>query len=416
MRFSRCHVLAVPRLYLSHRLKGSAVPQIKFTDRKIASLPKPARGQVDYFDEGERGFGIRVGGVKTWFVKYVFGKKQRRISLGQYPAISLSEGRKLALGVKHQVATGTDPAVVRMADREALTFLDLAQTFIARHSKEKKRTWREDQRILMKYCRPWHPRKAADVTRVDVVDLLHRIKDAGAGVMANRVLACVRKAYNYGIKNGLVEANPAYMVDAPGDEAERDRVYSEDEIACLWRAFGECGLPGYVFKLCLATGQRLNEVMGMRWGEIDGDYWTLPGARTKNRRTHVVPLNKIALGMLNDLRHLDETWIFPSPRRTGQPLTSVGKAVITARKLSGVEDYRTHDGRRTFATELTKLGFSQFIAGRLLNHVQSGVTARYDRNEYLREKTEAVAGWGRWLQGIVESTGSVVQFVPPHRA
>ena len=391
------------------------MPQIKFTDRKIASLPKPASAQVDYFDESERGFGVRVGGVKTWFLKYVFHGKQRRLTLGPYPAITLAAARQMARDAKHDVAKGIDPAMVKKADREALTFLDLVETYVARHAKEKKRTWREDQRILMKYCRPWHGRKAADVSRADVVDLLNRIKDSGAGVMSNRVLACVRKAFNYGIKNGLVEANPAYMVDAPGDEAERDRVHSEDEITRLWGAFSDRGLPGYVFKLCLATGQRLNEVARMRWSEIDGDLWTLPGSRTKNRRTHVVPLNDVALELLDELRPLDEAWVFPSPTRPGQPLSNFGKAVTAVKKSSGIVDFRTHDERRTFATELTKLGFSQFIVGRLLNHVQTGVTSRYDRNEYRKEKAEAAAAWGRRLRGIVGDTGPVVQMVPGQR-
>ena len=387
------------------------MPQIKFTDRKIASLPKPASGQVDYFDESERGFGIRVGGVKTWFIKYVFHRKQRRLTLGPYPAIKLSDARQMARDAKHEVAKGTDPAMVKKADREALTFLDLAETFIERHAKEKKRTWREDQRILTKYCRPWHILKAADVTRADVVDLLHRIKDNGAGVMANRVLACIRKTYNYGIKNGLVEMNPAYMVDAPAAETARDRVYSPDELKRLWEVFGNRGLPGQVFKLCLATGQRLNEVARMEWREIDGDLWTMPGSRTKNGRTHVVPLNEVALELLDHLRPLDETWVFPSPTRQDQPLANLGRAVTMVREQSEVADFKTHDLRRTCATETTGLGISQFIVGRLLGHVQVSVTAIYDRNQYLEEKRDAANAWGRRLRNIVADEG-VVQLVP----
>ncbi len=393
------------------------MPQIKFTDRKIASLPKPTEGQVDYFDQATRGFAIRVsaGGSKSWFTKYVHHPRQRRLTLGQDPAIGLAEARRMALTVKHDLALGIDPAVQRRADREALTFRELAQTYIERHAKAKKRTWKEDERILVKYCRPWHERKAADVSRADVVELLHDILSRGAGIMANRVLACLRKTYNFGLRQGLVEANPCHLVDAPAAENERDRVYSPDELKRLWKAFGKRGLPGQVFKLCLATGQRLREVAGMQWSEIDGDLWTLPGSRTKNRRVHVVPLNDVALELLDHLRPLDGAWVFLSLARPDQPLSNFGRAVTMVRELSGVADFRTHDLRRTCATQITGLGFSQFVVGRLLGHVQVSVTARYDRHQYLKEKREAADAWGRRLRNIVAG-GDVVQMLPGQRA
>ncbi len=393
------------------------MPQIKFTDRTIASLPIPDKGQVDYFCIGEPGFAIRVslGGAKAWFVKYLFKRKQHRLALGRYPSVTLKKARALARDAKSDVAHGIDPALARLMEQEAPTFYELAQIFIERHAKPKKRSWREDQRILMKYCRPWHRHKAADITRADVVDLLHRIASGGAGVMGNRVLACVRKVYNYGIKNGHVEANPAYMVDAPAAETSRERVYSENELRRLWSAFGERGLAGVVFKFCLITGQRVSEVRGMRWDEIEGDLWTLPGARTKNRRIHAVPLNDMALELLEPLRLLDSEWVFPSPRKEEQPLTHTDKAMAAVREISGVKDYRTHDLRRTMTTGLTALGFPKPDVGRLLNHTETGVTATYDRHDYLSLKKDLVAAWDRRLREILAGGGPSVVPMPQKR-
>ena len=402
----------MPVVYISDG--RSKIPQIKFTDRKITSLKTPTKGQIDYFDKDLSGFALRVsyGGTRTWFLKYVSGGVQCRMTIGKYPIIGLADARKNALALKHDIASGINPALALKLDRKALTFLGLAEIYIERHAKVKKRSWRGDQRILMKYCAPWHRRKAADVTRADVVELLHDISGGGAGIMANRVLACVRKLYNYGMKNGLAEANPAHMVDAPAQEVSRDRVYSEDEIASLWEAFGLPGTGGGVFKMCLATGQRLGEVAGMRWDEIDGNIWTLPGDRTKNRRTHVVPLNGVARDILEQLRGRNDEFVFPSLFRPGRHVAAFQTTVRRVRELSGVADFRTHDLRRTFATEITKLKFTQFIVGRLLNHVQNSVTARYDRNEYLDEKVEASEAWGRRLRGIVDDEAKVVQLVP----
>lgn len=412
------------------------MPQIRFTDRKIQSLRRSARGQVTYFDETEPGFGIRVGGTKAWFVKYVHRGRQRWVSLGQYPSMKLADARKEALAVKNAVAKGEDPAADRKAERQAhaetLSFLELAENFIEKHAKAKKRTWRDDERMLMNHCRPWHRRRAAEISRADVVELLHDIathgrqrhprkngepRKRGAPIMANRVLASIRKAFNYTIQNPLpgreqITVNPAHMVDAPGREAERDRVYREDEIRRLWEAFSEHGVAGTVYKVCLATGQRLNEVARMEWSEIDVDLWTLPGDRTKNRRVHVVPLNYLSQGVVEGLRGHDEEFVFPSPVRSGRPFSSFGKASAKVRELSGVADFRAHDLRRTCETGITRLGFPRFIADRLLNHVDSGVGARYDRYEYLKEKREAAEAWGRWLAGVVGEPETVAQMVP----
>ena len=396
------------------------MPQIRFTDRKIQSLPRPAKGQVSYLDASERGFGIRVGGTKTWFVKYVHHGRQRWVSLGQYPAVTLVDARREALAVKSAVAKGRDPAAERKADRKAqteiLTFLELAQHFIEKHAKVKKRSWRDDERMLLKHCRPWHGRRAAEITQADVVGLLHEIARR-APIAANRVLACVRKAFNYTIQNPIlgrepITVNPAYMVAAPGQENERDRVYNEAESRRLWRAFGELGIAGAVFKVCFATGQRLNEVAGMEWAETDGDLWTLPGARTKNRRVHLMPLNDLALGVLEHVRGLDERYAFPSTVRPGQAFSSFAKAARKVRELSGVGDFRCHDLRRSASTGVTRLGFSRFVADRLLNHVDTGVGARYDRHSYAKEKREAAEAWGRWLAGVVGEVETVVQMVP----
>ncbi len=408
------------------------MPQKRFTDRTIASLPIPKEGQVDYFDTSTPGFGIRVsyGGAKAWFVKFVHQGRQRRMTLGQYPAIKLGKARELALDAKHVlVVEKQDPSLQRKADREALTFRELADLYIEEHAKPKKRSWREDQRILTKYFTSWHQRKAVEIDRAEIVDRLQAIKRDHGPIMANRALATVRKVYSYALKNAKLPLpfNPFLRLDPPGDEVERERVYSDDEIRGLWEAFGERGIAGAVFKMCLATGQRLHEVTGLEWREIDGDLWTLPGARTKNKRLHIVPLNEMALGLLEQQRPLSDKWVFPSPKGLDQPITNVGKAVSgtngnkkpskrNIRALSGVKDFQPHDLRRTFSTGLTRLGFSRFIVDRLLNHTEPGVGRVYDRHDYLKEKTEAMDAWGRHLRSLVIEADKVIQMVPSKRA
>ena len=161
----------------------------------------------------------------------------------------------------------------------------------------------------------------------------------------------------------------------------------------------------------------------MEWTEIDDDLWTLPGAKTKNRRVHAVPLSEMAIELLEKQRPLHDTWVFPSPKGLDQPISNLGKALRgtngskkpgrNIRGKSGVKDFRAHDLRRTFSTGLTRLGFSRFIVDRLLNHSDSGIGRVYDRHDYLKEKTEAAEAWGRHIEGIIGDATKVVQMVQP---
>lgn len=398
------------------------MPQIRFTARKLASLPAPERGQVDYFSDNEPGFAIRVahGGSKRFFVKYILNSKQRRMSLGQFPRVggdeersqSLAEARREMIAIKADVAKGRDPAAERQAERHtaitAPTLKELADEFLKRHaigigrdpSDPHKRSWREDQRIINTYLKSWHGRKAGSISRREVIALLDDIADR-APVMANRTLACLRKLYNYGVVKDRVGHNPAHQVPPPGGaERSRDRIYDAEEIRSLWAAFD--GLVGDIYRLVLATGQRSGEVAGMTWNEIDFDSatWTVPAARMKSKRVHIVPLSEMALSILRKVSRLDDEFVFPSPK-PGQPIKNLGKAAVRAKVKSGVADFRSHDLRRTCGTGITKLGFSRFIMNRCLGHLEPGVGGRYDRHDYLPEKTAALDSWGSKLTEIL---------------
>ncbi len=394
------------------------MPQIRFTTRKIAHLPIPAAGQVDYFSDNEPGFAIRAsyGGCKTFFVKFVVNGKQRRMSLGQFPRVggdeersqSLAAARREMLAIKAAVAKGQDPAAERQAERRAAitapTFKDLADEFLKRHAigrdpaEPHKRSWKEDRRIIETYLKAWHGRKAETITRREVIALLDDIADR-APTMANRVLACLRKLFNYGLTKDRVTNNPAHKVPPPGGpERARDRVYDAEDIRKLWAAFE--GPVGHIYRLVLITGQRSGEVAGMKWGELDNATWTVPAARMKSKRVHVVPLSEMALDVLRKVPRLDDEFVFPSSK-PGQPIKSLGKAAERVKRVSGVVDFRSHDLRRSCGTGITSLGFPRFIMDRCLGHLEPGVGGRYDRHDYLVQKTAALDAWGAKLNEIL---------------
>jgi len=278
---------------------------------------------------------------------------------------------------------------------------------VEEYAKGKKRSWREDQRILIDgpYFIHFRERKADEITRGEIVDRLQKIKRDNGPVMANRCLAAIRKMYNWAIRNGKInlDFNPAMGIDRPGGEIERDRVYTDDEITALWKAFDGMGIAGQVLKTCLVTGQRLNECAGMEHSEISSSEWSIPGIRTKNGRVHIVPLSGLALDVISNTPSLSEKFVFASPsNRVGDvPIQHFSTARRRGRESSGVLDFRIHDLRRTCSTNITKLGFSRFVADCVLNHAQQGVGRVYDRYDYLKEKTEALDAWATHLQAIL---------------
>ena len=384
------------------------MPKVNLTHQTIKTLTA-GRWLTDYWDEGMPRFGVRVHhtGRKTFMVRYDAGGKKRRFTLGTFPSLSLADARDKAKVIIGRIARGEDPQAEKNADRKAETFAELAAEYLERHAKQKKRRWREDERILRVDLLPhWKRRKAKKIGRRDVAEVLDGIVGRGSPIMANRTKALISKIYNFGIGRDIVEHNPCLGVAMPARERQSDRVLSEDEIRAVWRALDDEELVmAASFKMRLLTAQRGVEVLKMRWRDVAGDWWTIPANIAKNDLAHGVPISRQARAILAELR--PETgfsgWVFESPRKPGAPITAVQKAAGRIAKASGV-DFVPHDLRRTAATFMTSMGVSRLVVSKILNHVESGVTAVYDRHSYDEEKREALRLWGEKVESIVNAT------------
>jgi integrase len=384
------------------------MPRATFTSRWVAAVKSSATGQIDYFDVKPPNLGLRVSssGRKTWFIMYRSKGRLRRLTLGTYPTLSLADARGRATAARHAVAEGEDPAVQKYDARHAPTMADLSTQYLDMYAKVHKRSWREDARLLHREIMPnWGHRRAFDITRRDVISLLDRIVERGAPIQANRVLALVRKLYNWAISRDLLEHNPCFQVKPPGKEHQRDRVLTDDEIRLVWYATEQLDpLTAAQLKLHLLTAQRGGEVRTMRWENIDmaSGWWTIPSYIAKNGLGHRVPLSPPAqeiLGMLQTTAGA-EPWVFPSHRRPGQPVLDVRKAIHKVCMLSEVT-FTPHDLRRTAASHMAGMGIPRLVIGKILNHAEPGVTKVYDRHSYDAEKREALNAWGERVMKLV---------------
>jgi integrase len=388
----------------------------KLTDFQVKNLKPNGRRYTEW---GDRGFGVRVtpNGVKTFIFKYRFDGKVRWMTFGTYEEMTLAEAHEAHGEAWKLLRRGIDPGAKaieeRKAEQLAPTVADLAGEYLEKWARPRKRSWREDARILEKDVLPdWGQRKAKDITRRDIIRLLDGIVERGAGIMANRTLAVIRKMFNFAVTRDIVPISPCIGARAPAPEKRRDRVLTPDEIRALWLGLEAAKMAEgtkLALKLQLVTAQRKGEVVSAAWDELDlaEGWWTIPGNKSKNALPHRVPLSPLAIELLQSARVFagNSPWVFPSPRGSKHITPEAVDHAIRRPGLAGLGfTFVPHDLRRTAASHMTGMGIPRLVVSKILNHVERGVTAVYDRHSYDREKRQALEAWGRRLKAIVYGT------------
>ena len=388
------------------------------TAKKIESI-KPADVRQEIADGGCRGLYLVVqpSGRKSWAVRYRFQGKPRKLTLDG--VVSLAEARKAATGALAELERGHDPAAKKF-DAEATsrkaaearardTIESVAAEFLSKHARKKTResTWRETERIFAKELLPvWRGRTVHDVTRRDVIDLLERIAE-DRPIMANRVLAAVRKFFNWTVARDILKFSPCVGVEPPGEVKSRDRWLTDDEIKTLWLACeGENSPFGPFVKMLLLTGQRRNEVAGMRWSELDlnGLVWTLPASRTKTGVEHDVPLSTQVFAIVSSMpRIADSKFVFTIGGDSHIGDFNRVKTRLDAR-MQLATSWVFHDLRRTAISGMARLGVDLAVIERTINHTSgtfAGVVGIYQRHDFAAGKRAALQRLANHIDELV---------------
>ena len=185
--------------------------------------------------------------------------------------------------------------------------------FILRDQRPKNRSWKAVEQILRHDLSGWYARPLRSITRADVVAVLDRVLDRGKPVMANLLLAHIKRLFNWTIERGLIEVSPAAHVKPPSPKSERERVLTDPELYEVWHGCDRLGWPfGPLVQLLMLTAQREGEVAAMRWTDLDlkAATWTLAGAQTKAGRAHLVPLSTAAIRILEAQPRVGD-FVFP---------------------------------------------------------------------------------------------------------
>ncbi len=382
---------------------------IRFTDKAIQNL-KPKENRYLVREMGRPGFGVRIfpSGVKSWVFVYTIDGRQRWMTLGAYPDMSLADAHAAHAQARQNFTNGNDPGAIKRLEkdgiRQAPTVADLIEEYLEKWARPRKKSWQEDQRMLYRNVLPeWGHRKAMDITRRDVRHLLESIVERGASIQSNRVFACIRKMFAFAVEREIVDNSPCSHIKPLAKETRKDRVLSQEEIRVSWHELNTAGMSPELkraLKLILITAQRPGEVLGARWTEIDGEWWTIPAERSKNGLAHRVYLTGMARALLGDRTG---ECVFPSPTKTGAPIevNALGHALRRNISKWEVEYFTSHDLRRTAASHMTASGTSRLVVQKILNHAEPGVTAVYDRHSYDQEKERALTSWARRLEGFI---------------
>lgn len=373
-----------------------------------------SKTRIEYNDTLKKGLGLRVTntGFKSFIYRYRINGKQKKYTIGRYPDISLAQARSISDDLYVKIKQGEDIQKVKVKNRHQnlVTVKDLAERFKKEYLSSLKMSTAEDyQRRIDNHILPALGKlELKNIERHEIITFLKKIASK-TPIQSNRVRAVLSSMFSFGVNMALCDDNPVRLIKPLAKENTRDRVYTEDELKIIWKAFENEVQPFHqVFKVLLLTGQRLGETRKMKWADIDNGVWTIPAEDTKAKRKNIVPLAPAVLELLEEMKKIngDREYVFQSPaRKKDMPISHLQYAARRVAKHTGISDFRIHDLRRTAATYMAQLGIERTVLGKILNHKtlsgDSKVTAIYDRHDYKNEKTEALEKWSIKLGAIV---------------
>jgi integrase len=424
----------------------------KLTSLAIYKLkPGPVRREVP--DPGTVGLRlvIQPSGHKSWAMRFERPNgKRTKLTLGPLaeegmdtsePTIgvplSLAGARKLAASINFERACGTDVIAERTRVRLELhargraTYDQAAVDYIEQHCKRHTRDWQETARYLGfdDHLQPipkglahrWIDIPIADITADDVHHIVEEAREKGVPGLerrtkgpsdprARKMRQALSGLFSWLREKRRVIINPMEGVSKVKIPRARDRVLTELELIQFWQATDTLNEPFRSFLKVLAlTGQRLNEVAGMRRSEIhNGSDWVIPASRTKNKREHVVPLSPWVQSLVPEGKG---DLIFTTTGKT--PISGWSKCKGRLdKRLSDFPHWRFHDVRRSVVTGMAELGIAPHIIEAVINHqsgTKAGVAATYNRATHKTEKKLALQRWADHVAGLVEGrTAKVV--------
>jgi len=344
---------------------------VSLTHRSVEAL-RPAETPYRVSDQRCIGLAVRVApsGIKTWDLAYrIRGSgKVRRLSLGRVADVSLERARQRANELTSAARAGRDLVAEeeerRAAAASRLTVQKLIELYLRRRVTGRLRTAKEIESRLKRALAPILHRHADDIRRRDIRELLDAVADRGIEREAEKRRQTVGTMFRWALSQDIVETDATAGLKAYDPGTPRDRVLTVEEIEALWKWLDSGTLPSDpadIMKLELLTGARCGEISGLCVEEIHhGEWtWTLPAARSKNKRPRVTPLVGLARQIIEArLSTVQAGRLFTAETGTVLTAAHIGHYLLVRRDKLPIDKFTTHDLRRTVATMLAEMGIA----------------------------------------------------------
>ncbi|HDR9354315.1 MULTISPECIES: tyrosine-type recombinase/integrase [Burkholderia] len=388
------------------------------TDTAIRNA-KPADKPVRLFDGGGLYLEIAPSGGKWWRLKYRFGGKEKRYSLGVYPEVSLAAARKKRDEAREKLAAGIDPGEAKKAEKRA-SLLAAAHSFevVARGWMDERKTSVEPAQHAKTLARmendvfPWlGKRPIAEIDAPEILVVLKRVDGRGARFTAHRIRSEISRVFRYGIKEGHCKADPARdLVDAipPAQTTHFASITEPEKVGEMLRAFD--GFTGTfpvlcALKLAPMLFVRPGELRKAEWAQFDLDKGEWRYFVNKTKTDHLVPLAAQAVTILRELHALtgEGVYVFPGARDRNRPMSEAAINAALRRLGYDTRTEITGHGFRAMARTILHEELEEkpeVIEHQLAHTVPDSLGRAYNRTKFIKARRSMMQQWADYLDKL----------------
>lgn len=400
---------------------------MKLNDQKCKNA-KPKEKAYKLSDGGGLFLFVTSKGNKLWRMKYRFLGKEKKLSFGEYPALTLAEAREKRDEAKKFLAKDIDPSVVKKEEKQERA-KDAGNTFeiIAREWHERKKS-----ELSKDYATTMIGRLERDVfpaigkmpiksiTHKMILDLAGTVQERGAHDLAKRIVQMCKNIFQYAIVTGRAVLNiPADLTGMVKSAPTQHYAAIESKdipqfMTDLRNHKAKLNRQTYLaVNFMMMTFLRTGELIGAKWGEFDfeNNVWLVPASRMKMKKEHIVPLSHQAIDVLQELRGLHNHPVYVFPSRISHQNHMSNNTILMALKRMGYKGKMTGHGFRSLAlsTIMEKLNYRHEVPDLQLAHGKRGdVNKAYDRAKFLPERATMMQDWSDYLDNIAQGGRVIV--------
>lgn len=380
---------------------------------------KPQDKAYKLFDAKGLYLMVHPTGSKTWKYRYTFGGKEKKLTFGSFPEVSLKEARDKQYEAKRMLNNDIDPGMLKQSrkrslrESEANSFESIAREWHTRFYS--KWTKGHAARILSRLEQNAFPhfghRPITEIMAPEILSALRRVEMRGAVETAHRVQQICSQVFRYAVASGMAERDPTADLRgalAPVKKRHHAAITDPAEVGKLMRnihAYKGFEVTKCALKFAPLVFVRPGELRHAEWSEfnLEAAEWRIPAEKMKMRAVHIVPLSRQALKILKELEPYSGhgKYLFPSLRSPNRPMSET--AVLAALRRIGytTEEMTGHGFRSMASTLLNENGWNRDAIERQLAHAErDNVRAAYNYAEYLPERKNMMQWWADYLDNL----------------